>query len=477
MTDRALQRANQQLVTAARRGNVDAMVRALALGADPALGLHDYGDTCLGWALAQLDPGPEKDRLAQAFLDHGVNLGEVAYFPSQTNPDTLLRRPSAWESPEVRHHPLLAAQALCDARRTWTTEQPGEPDFSRRFWEQYGVLREPEDKPWRAAFRRDIQADPARELWWWWHALKQPGPEFVRDLVEEVGALPPLRVLEALEAGDHGLALRSGNREALLAWVDALSPAERIDAFLGIPRTGRRAPSGSQVPGRGPGLLAALANPAWSGIDARALWERALQEPAVWDTMRREQTLAGYAVLLVRCWSSVEAPRIIQWLEHFQALGLDLVPVRAPAQAAIACFASVRSPFALASSPELAEASERKDEGLLETHLRQVGPDSSSVKVCQWLVKQGLVPTPHTLGLLCAKMSQGAWVRRWGPLFKTWIKTFNLNPDAGPVPAWAYLRGEQAQDLLAPLVAWHRQRALAATLPAPPQAPPVRPRF
>lgn len=475
---------HKKLEMACRRGEVEVILASLAAGADPNTYADAFLMPCVAQAMERIEDADQRARVAQAFVEAGVDLLAFAHDADDGGqPNSLARTSAAWEHAAVRHEPVLAkvlAQRIArgDVLAHTPLEQRDRRRWEKRIWEQYAKLDDPRDTPWRQRLRELLRNEAGREAFasnqgWWQQALMQRSPCFVHDLIEESGPRSPAGMLSTFTQPD-GWVLPYGCGPAVCAWLAALTPAQRLDALLGCkpPTPGQRRAAG----GRGPGLLAAVAHSACQGDACAQIWALAREEPAVWKTMAAEETLAAYALLVTRYLrrDNNRHQKIVETLKVCQAHGLDLASV---------CWGDLEA-IALWKNPNRVSLSSDKEREkwvhpentLLDSHLLQDSSQNVSVGNCQWLIQQGIQPTSHSLGLLCAQMTYSTVARRLEPLFRKWVQKHGLNPNDPAAPAINYATTGTGRRLVEPLLTWAAAERLRDALPAPPVLAP-RPRF
>lgn len=424
---------DRALIQAIQRGDVEMVCAALSDPVSPASpNVHWHSHYIMALELAIRRGNPQ---VVEALLGAGADPLFV-YFNGPHQKYTPIF------NPQVRQDPVFGPRLVAQVQAQWTLAPP-DPALARAALDAFQ-----DDHPSDRALLKTLnQVAPALTAQdWWMAALNSREPHLV-DYV--AFAFPPISPTEVLKQLPEWGCLQDSR--ALIGWMRSLPARVRTDFLVGSSGDGNRGALFASL-----GMMSHVAGP---------LWAAALEEPLVIQSIKSRQLGGLYLTRAMRYHVDVAQA----WLARASDLGVDdVAAVRYdPSQGDMTN--SRNAPLVLTHLPQAGDT-------LLDTHLRLPEGNRVSVKLCRELVKKGVVPTSHTLRLLCAPMTYSTPERQLTPLFRQWVKAGAIARPPGEPPVWEAVRATDKTGIAARLRAWCDSHNLSHTLPTKETAP-SRPRM
>lgn len=413
---------NRRLAMGVKHGDLEAVEKALADGADPNT-YWDSGYVFLStYAASQASlegngPGSTIDRILERLIAAGA--------------DPLAEREAAsphlasvaGHNASLRHHRLVGDNLIARARKAWA---------------KGGQLSEPSARFWAKALNTDHRVDEALRqvlltrgdllppMEWWTIAMQSRGTTLVDFCNKHFpGELTPSMAVNLIKAQGYGI--RNGT--PAVHWAAGLDPMARANFYLGIQGQ--------------PGVLAI--GGVRVGAVAETLWKSAMADEFVMAQMARRGLVKAHVVLAAL---HLEADSILGMMEAASSLGVDLTQVRR------------RDASDTFTTLPADTWTGKEEDNLLETYLARRG--QVAVKPIRAMERAGITPGFTALCRLCKAMTYSTTERKFQGLYQKWVQG-GIDPNPGDTPAaWTFARKGPAERLEA---RWREER-LESTLPS-----------
>lgn len=386
----------RKLAAAVFAGDLSRVEETLKAGANPNAYLTSWGRSLFLHAVML-----EKHGIAEVLLAAGADPWVTSQ--TQDDPERGKKHCAGWDQ-RLRHHPYWSERIFA----LYKQHLDSNPAEKRQDLLAFNL--DASQFPLEEAYRHLAMTHPhsllaGRDLHNKWHvAMASQTPHVMKSVIDQAGApSPPLMVafLSILSDTERN----RQNYPPLSAWVSYLSPEDRITFFAG----NTKHPGALHVCRKFPNRF------------QQALWEQALEDPALTTALSDQKRLEESLVRGIRMGSKVS----LGLLDSARAHGLNVGSI---------AYSSAKHDLGLPTNLVLARPPQSGD-SLLDLHLAR--PDSDiAVAVIRRLVKEGCVPSYRTVSLLAQHIHSDQDEKKLLKVFELmWSKGAEPEPE-GETPIW-----------------------------------------